>query len=121
MPAWWDKLVFSEGPETDWFVRSVFREICSRGRPVYSCVTNSSVDLASLDAFLITAGLRLALERVEGVGARSEILERIYVREDSIVRTHCDPSGDVYLALESFDRSLRESLATFLRENGAPQ
>ena len=119
MAAWWDNLVFSDGSETDWFVRTAFAEACGGG-PVFSCFTDASVDLDRLDAFLVEAGLKLAVDRIDTIGA-GESVERIYVREDGIARVTGDASGDMYLALESFDRSLRENLAKVIRDNATPR
>lgn len=115
-PAWWEQPIFTDGPETEWFARSVFQKACQAGKTVHWRCTPTRCSAEELDQRLRDAGYRLVLEHDDRPRARSNgegQLRRVYVRTagDGVVIVNRDGAG-VSLSVASFEPSLIARLLT---------
>jgi hypothetical protein len=114
VPAWWETLTFTHGPETEWFARSVFAEACRAGKTIYWSCSPARGALEPLHQRLMTAGFRLVLEHRDRPRERrgKEQLHRVYVRAegDSLAVVNREGAA-VTCSTASFDKALAERLA----------
>lgn len=112
--AWWDSVRFSDGPETEWFVRSAFGAACRARTAIYWRCMSTRRSVETLDERLREAGWRLIVEHNDHprtCGRRQGQLHRVYVEKDGngvaiVNRT----SSGVSLSVASFDAALAERL-----------
>lgn len=123
-PAWWETPRFTDGPETEWFVRSVFEEACRAGKTIYWRCTPMHCSVEQLDRTLLEGGCRLILEHDDHARTRrrdASQLHRVYVRRtgDGVVIVNRDDDG-VRLSVASFEPSLIARLLPSKKPLGPP-
>ncbi len=120
-PAWWENLTFTHGPETEWFARSVFRDVCRAGKTIYWRCTPTTRSLEELDRRLTAAGFRLVLEHCDRPSGqrRKEHLHRIYVGTDgaSVAIVNREGTARVDLSVASLDRDIADRLTEPFRSS----